>query len=73
MYYVPYITCVFVSLFIYFVGFIVSVPKISPYLSPLMRFGGFMSTLPGLTDAAIKIVELRRKEESNVAVRERCT
>ena len=60
-------------LFVFLLLIIVSFPKITPYLSPLMRLGGFMSTLPRLTDAAIKIVEMRRKEGNNVAVRERCT
>ena len=48
--------------------FVVSAPKLSPVITPVMRWCGFLESLPRLTDAARKIVEMRSKEGKDFAV-----
>ena len=45
-----------------------AVPKLEPSVTLLMRWLGIMDSLPRLTDAAVKIVEMRRKDDSHVSV-----
>ena len=40
----------------------VSTPWIAPLLGPLLRMSGAFGTLPRVTETAIKMVEMRRKE-----------
>jgi cytochrome P450 len=42
-----------------------AVPKLEPSVTLLMRWLGIMDSLPRLTDAAVKIVEMRRKDDSH--------
>ena len=54
--------CIF-SLFI-----LVSTPWIAPLLEPLLRMSGAFGSLPRVTEAAIKMVEMRRKEGDATSV-----
>ena len=46
----------------------VSAPRLTPILRPFLRLSGALSTLPRLTEGAIKMVELRKKEGNTVSV-----
>jgi cytochrome P450 len=46
---------------------LISAPKLSPVITPVMRWCGFLESLPRLTDAARKIVEMRSKEGRDIA------
>ena len=48
--------------------FLVSCPSIVPLLAPLMKYTGFMTSLPRLTEAALQIIEMRKKEEGSSSV-----
>ena len=51
--------------------FLVSCPSIVPLLAPLMKYTGFMSSLPRLTEAALQIIKMRKKEEGSSSVSKR--
>ena len=51
--------------------FLVSCPSIVPLLSPLMKYTGFLTSLPRLSEAALQIIEMRKKEEGSASVRKR--
>ena len=46
----------------------VSTPWIAPLLGPLLRLSGAFKTMPRVTEAAIKMVEMRRKEGDATSV-----
>ena len=51
----------------------VSAPKLIPLLGPFLRLSGALSTLPRLTEAAMRMVELRKKDGNTVSVSNRTT
>ena len=61
--------CTFIYRVLYFSSFIlVSTPWIAPLLEPLLRMSGAFGSLPRVTEAAIKMVEMRRKEGDGTSV-----